>query len=113
MTRFVFAYVLSLVLALTGFTLAEARGANHDIGMDMVICTGVGMKVLTIGPDGQPVEKVELCPEGVSIFAAAFSLPDLPEPSVTLLTSLPVPVGSARIGREVVSPSARGPPALI
>lgn len=102
--------ILSLVAA--GFVLAGARGANHDIGMDVVICSGVGMTTISVGPDGKPVKHTEPCPDGSSVFVATFALPDLPKPASRLFMIVHTPASVAAAEREELSPTARGPPAL-
>ncbi|UWQ13800.1 hypothetical protein K3556_12815 [Aliiroseovarius sp. M344] len=115
MMRTFFAYVLALVLTVTSFSLAHARGNNPDVGsaIEMVICTGVGMKVLTVGPDGEPIETVHLCPDGAQIFAAEFSLPVVQMPEERLVIQLAAAHATAHIGRTELTPSARGPPELV
>lgn len=112
MFRGLTAYIATLAVVLAGFTLAEARGASHDVGMEIVICSGVGMTTITIGPDGAPIEQTEPCPDGTSIFAASFTLPDLPEPAARLIAVVQPAPGMPLTQQEELSPSARGPPAL-
>lgn len=111
--RSLFAYALSLVLALSGFVIAEARGASHDIGMDIVICSGVGMVTITIGPDGEPIEEKEVCPEGDSVFSTSPDLPQLAQPELNLAMQVYVEKGRHRASRAELSPSARGPPEVV
>ncbi|HBZ45353.1 MAG TPA: hypothetical protein DEO85_15160 [Maritimibacter sp.] len=111
--RGLFAYILSFVLAMSGFVLAEAKGASHDIGMEIVICSGVGMTTITIGPDGEPIEATEVCPEGHSIFVATMTAPDLPQPKLLLVDRVEPTVLSLLVARDEVSPSARGPPVAL
>jgi hypothetical protein len=80
--------------------------------MDVVICTGVGMVTVSVGPDGQPVEQAEPCPDGTSIFAASFALPEMARPEARLLAHLDAPAANPLTEHEALSPSARGPPAL-
>ncbi len=115
MIRVVFAYALTLVLAAASFSLAHARGSSPDVdnAIDMVICTGVGITTITVGPDGDPIESVHLCPDGAQIFAAAFAVPVVHMPEARLITRI-VPLRAASfLGRPTLTPSARGPPALI
>lgn len=112
MMRNVTAYLAAMALTLASLVLADARGASHDIGAEAVICTGAGMITITLGPDGQPVETAEACPDGTSIFAASFSLPVIPRPEARLITHLASPVGTALTSHDALSPSARGPPSL-
>jgi hypothetical protein len=112
MLRNVVAYVAISALMFAGLVFAEARGASHDIGMDMVICSGIGITTITIGDDGQPIEQTEPCPDGTSIFAATFALPSLVEPIPRLLTTVQITPGITLADREELTPTARGPPAL-
>jgi len=112
MVRGLTAYLAALALTLASFVLADARGASHDIGMDMVICSGAEMVTITIGADGQPVEHTEPCPDGTSIFAASFALAEMPRPEARLLVHLAAPAANTLTEHEELSPSARGPPAL-
>ncbi|MAM62802.1 hypothetical protein [Maritimibacter sp. UBA3975] len=105
--------IMALALVLSGVVLAGAKGVPMPVGTDIVICSGVGVTTITIGPDGEPVENVDVCPEGHSIFAAAFSAPPLPAPE---LRRVALPAPSARAipaSREEVTPAARGPPLTI
>lgn len=111
--RIVIALSLSLMLALSGAILAGAKGASHDIGMEVVICSGVGMTTITIGPDGEPIETKEVCPDGHSTFGATFALPAPQRPQLRLVAHVsrtPVALLSPRF--ELV-PSARGPPLTV
>lgn len=115
MIRAVCAYVLAFALTITSFALADARGDNPDIGgaLEMVLCTGTGMTTITLGPDGEPIESVHLCPDGTSIFAASFALPSLDTPETPVIAHIVPSRAVAHLGRDELSPSARGPPALV
>lgn len=107
------ALFLSAVLVLTSITFAAARGGSHDTGTNMVICTGTGLIVLSIGEDGEPVEKMLLCPDAISIFAEVFDAPEMPLPvSISVLQLKPLP-NRVGMGRETLTPSARGPPLVV
>lgn len=110
MTRAIAAYVLSMILAVTGLSLATARGTAPDIGVEVVICSGVGMTTITLGPDGEPVKQTHLCPDAVALFAATFSVPALGEPQIRLLAYLSLPAPVLEGSRDELTPSARGPP---
>jgi len=112
MFRALLAYFLSLTLVLASFVLAEAEGASHDVGMEIVICSGVGMTTITIGPDGQPIETTEPCPDGTAIFAATFAMPELPVPAARLVAYVEALPVMSPAGRPELSPSARDPPVL-
>lgn len=63
------AIALALVVALGGLTQAHGGGAHS-----MVICTGDGLKRITLAPDGTPVEQSLPCPDCVQ--GAATLIPD-------------------------------------
>ncbi|MBV7380791.1 hypothetical protein [Maritimibacter dapengensis] len=111
--RVLLAIAMSLVLALSGAVLAGAKGASHDIGMEIVICSGIGMTTITIGPDGEPIEKSEVCPEGHSLLAATFITPDMPQLEVRLLAVAERVTHDRVAPRHELSPSARGPPVTV
>jgi len=113
MLRLIHALFLSLTLVLTSYSMAVARGQSSDIGTDMVICTGVGMITVTIGPDGEPVEATHICPDAMSIFAAGFATVDLPVQASQMQWRIKVPAGAAALSRETLTPSARGPPLAV
>ncbi len=110
MLRLINALFLSLMLALTSYSMAVARGQSPDIGTDMVICTGVGMVTITIGPDGEPVEATHICPDAMSIFAATMTPHDIPAQPTALQWRVMVPDAALTQPQETLSPSARGPP---
>lgn len=112
MIRIALAYVLTLSLGLAGISLAHARGENADMdkAIDMVICTGVGMVTFVIGPDGEPVESVHLCPDGAQMIAATFAIPMLVAPQTRMFAQLSPVSWMSWSGREELAPSARGPP---
>ncbi|MHA6266083.1 hypothetical protein [uncultured Aliiroseovarius sp.] len=115
MIRAFAAYVLALLLTVTSFSLAQARGSSPDVGaaIEMVICTGVGMTTLSVGPDGEPIESVHLCPDGAQIFAAEFSVPTFDRPELRIVSHIVPMQVLAHVGRTELTPSARGPPALV
>ena len=111
--RVVSGILLSLMLALTSLSLASARGTSPDFGVDIAICTGVGVTTITIGPDGEPVEKTVLCPDSVSLFAATFAVPALATPEARLADRVDPVVATSLTAQAELSPSARGPPVLV
>lgn len=113
MFRLLHALFLSLTLVLTSYSMAVARGQNPDLGTDMVICTGVGMVTMTIGPDGEPVETTHICPDAMSIFAAMLMAPSIPAQPNTMQWRIVVPTGTTGQPQETLSPSARGPPLVV
>ncbi len=113
MLRRLSAYLLTALLALTGYTLAEARGQDPVTGALLVICSGTTFTTITLGPDGQPVEKDAPCPDGTALFAATFSLPALVSPAARF-QSIAVPARPGELpGKNRLKPSARDPPAKV
>lgn len=110
MIRRLLASLLALSLVFASLVLAQARGASHDVGQDIVICSGVGMTTITIGPDGQPVRKSEPCPDGTSVFTATFALPVLLRPEARLVAFVASRPGLELHDRSELVPCARGPP---
>jgi len=111
MIRAALAYLLSGLLVLASLVLADAEGASRDLGTDVVICSGIGLTTITLGPDGQPVKTTEPCPDGTSIFTATFALPVLPVPEARLVAfGAPLP-GRLLGAQDEFSPAARDPPA--
>ncbi|WP_457650385.1 hypothetical protein [Profundibacter sp.] len=110
MLRLINALFLSLTLGITSISMAVARGQNSDIGTDIVICTGVGITTITVGPDGQPVKKIHLCPDGISLFTVAFSAPDVVVVPNVMVWRLALPADTVILPQEAPSPAARGPP---
>ncbi len=119
MIRGFVAYLLTLVLVVTGLSLAQARGAAPLSGVasmngaEVEICTGIGVTTISVGSDGQPVKTQHVCPDGAQHFVVAFHVPliDQPEERLVQLTA-PVPAVAVATPPELV-PSARGPPVLI
>ena len=113
MLRLISALFLSLTLAFTSYSMAVARGQSPDIGTDIVICTGVGMTTITIGADGEPIKKTHICPDGMSIFAASFSVQAIPVQPVAMQWRITPPADTRTQPQETLSPSARGPPLVV
>jgi len=113
MLRWFSAYFLTTLLAITGITLADARGQDPVVGAQLVICSGTTFTTIILGPDGQPVEQTAPCPDGTALFAATFSLPGLVLPTPRLLTVLSPDRPLVLTPRNAISPTARGPPVLI
>ncbi len=110
MSRSLQAVFLSIVLAITSIGFAVARGETPDIGREMVICTGYTMIVVTIGPDGQPVEKTQICPDALSIFADSTFLPAVDERVWQVSAIVPVSGAITWLSQSTLTPLARGPP---
>lgn len=113
MLRAIFAYVLALALTVTGFSFAQARGTNPDFGMEIVICSGVGLTTITIGPDGEPIEKSHVCPDAASLVVADFTMPVMELPESRLIARITPVTANSSLAQHELSPSARGPPAHV
>ncbi len=113
MMRALFAYFLTVALMVTGVSFAQARGTAPEFGMEIVICSGVGLTTITIGPDGQPVEKTHICPDATACFIAAASVPVMAVPERRLIARVPLVTATTTRAQHKVSPSARGPPARV
>ena len=110
MLRLINAIFLSLTLAFTSYSMAVARGQSPDIGTDMVICTGVGMTTITIGPDGEPIEATHICPDAMSIFATGVATVGMPVGESLLQLRVACYKDGHALSQETLTPSARGPP---
>ena len=110
MLRIIHALFLSLTLVLTSYSMAVARGQNPDMGTDMVICSGIGMTTITIGPDGEPLKIVHICPDAMSIFAATMTPANIPSQPTAMQWRVKLAKASTARPAETLSPSARGPP---
>ncbi|PKP84435.1 MAG: hypothetical protein CVT80_08165 [Alphaproteobacteria bacterium HGW-Alphaproteobacteria-2] len=115
MTRMrpILASLLVLAVALAGATLAGARGQVPPPGaVQVVLCTGTTITVITLDAEGNPVEERRLCPDyGLALFAAPPAAPlvlDTPanlaqEPLWPRLEAEAAPAHGLR-------PAVRGPP---
>ena len=65
--RIVTAYSLAMMLGLTSLTLASARGHAPAVG-SIEICTGMGMQVIQVDAEGNPVGTPHICPDGIAAF---------------------------------------------
>ncbi|ALG91744.1 MAG: hypothetical protein CL814_04835 [Confluentimicrobium sp.] len=104
------ATLLALMLSLTSFTLAAARGQAPAAG-EMVICSGLGLQTITVDADGNPVGPPHICPDGVAAFiSVTTSPPVLPLRRLADGEYLSLPAALTLPGRARLSAMARGPP---
>jgi hypothetical protein len=104
--------LLSLVLAVTSVTYASARVQQAGL-VDVVICAQGMERILTLDPQGHPVERGHHCPDCL----AALPLPPLPTlptapPPVWQAADQPLPLLSTPSHGVAGLPPARGPPVL-
>jgi hypothetical protein len=113
MTRMIRTYtaiVLSVMLALTGQSMAQARTMPGPAG-EIVLCTGQGPVSIQVDAEGNPTGPAHICPDCV----AAMMLGLVPAP--TLIgrdadVSRPHWMAAALnlAGQPLVAAQARGPP---
>lgn len=110
MLRPLLALLLIVVLALTGQTMAQARGAAAATGQ-MVICTGTGPMVVYVDAEGQPTEAPQICPEATMQLPTAGGLTLAAAPQ-RLLWSAPVASLAPRAAQpaRLTLPPVRAPP---
>ncbi len=113
MIRLLNVLFLIATLVFTSVSVAFAHGQRSDQGADLVICSGTELITITIGPDGVPVKKVQVCPDAVSVFAAAFIPLVFPRRSDRIVARLSRALVIRPQGTQAISPSARGPPLTV
>lgn len=60
--RITLAFALSILLGLTGQSIATSRGVDHAVGQ-MVLCTGTGPVIVYMDAEGQPTKPPHYCPD--------------------------------------------------
>lgn len=99
--------LLILLMLVTGLSLGAARGQARVAG-ELVLCAGTSFVTVAVDADGNPVERVMVCPDmALSLLAGMIAPPPflpapegaarrlLPPPGVPISASLP-PVPRAR-----------------
>ncbi len=70
--------MLALVLALTGQSMAVARGMPDAAGR-IVLCKGAGPITVLVDDEGQPVGPAHICPDcALSLFAMGAAVSEMP-----------------------------------
>lgn len=111
--RPILASLLVVAVALAGATLAGARGQVPPPGaVQVVLCTGTTISVVTLDAEGNPVEERRLCPDyGLALFAAP--------PAAPLVLQAPASLAELRLWPRLeaatapvsgLRPAVRGPP---
>lgn len=100
--------LLSALLAAASVAFAAAPRAMA--GEEIVICRGNTIVTIVLGPDGEPLEQVHLCPD-----MGLWQVAGLPTASPAVVPPLRARRLSPRRGvslrgRRTLSPRARGPP---
>jgi hypothetical protein len=76
------AFVFSVLLALSSGTLLVTQGKMRDVSGRMVLCTGHGPVSVAVDSQGQPVDPSPVCPDFVPLVVgwaddvSVFSLPE-------------------------------------
>ncbi|MDF1802963.1 hypothetical protein [Thalassovita sp.] len=116
MTKLLRAYLgvtLALMLALTGQSMAIARGTPSASGQ-IVLCTGTGPISVLVDENGQPVGKPHICPDcALSVFAALGDEPPQVLRPVGQVVALRIEIGTHEAAGQVIPAKARGPPAVV
>ncbi|MFM2356854.1 MAG: hypothetical protein RLZZ528_2590 [Pseudomonadota bacterium] len=105
--------LLSVLIGLTGFTLAQARGQAR-MGESFILCTGAGAVVVTLDANGNPTGPAHVCPDmALALLAGvAAAAPVLPVARLARSERL---VATRAIASSPVSlplGEPRGPPSL-
>jgi len=102
--------LLSAVFALTGITMAQARGQMVQ-GSAVVICSGYGVVTILVDSKGDPVGSVHPCPD--CTLHGSLALSPGAEPVLRPATrgdALPLAVATHAVGLRAPVPQARAPP---
>lgn len=108
------AAMLSLVLLLTGQSMALARTAPGPAG-SIVLCTGTGTVTVMVDETGTPMGPVHECPDCTTALHAV-TLPGQPALPRHLPQSRTIPVTAAQIPGDAPGlflPRARAPPVSV
>ncbi|EIE52632.1 hypothetical protein AL036_03685 [Salipiger aestuarii] len=107
------AFILSLVLAMTGYQMAVARAQPVPVGQ-VVICSGFGLVTVMVDADGQPVAESHVCPDGLmTLFTAAGGAWVAPEHLGFWVSSRSDPGQATGQGLRLPERLARGPPGVV
>jgi len=107
------ALALALMLGLTSLSLAMARGQAPAAGT-IEICSGMGLQVIAVDAEGNPVGAPHVCPDAIAAFVSV----DAPEPRLPLRRladgeRLTVPQDVSLAEAERLRATARGPPVFV
>jgi hypothetical protein len=114
MTRRLFtALLLALMLALTGQSMAVARGAAAATGQ-MVLCTGSGPVAIYFDAEGKPTSAPHICPDAslTTTIEGALVLPDAPARLVTF-DAPQINAFVAELAPRKDRPAPRAPPVSV
>ena len=111
--RSIIAIALAMMLALTGQSMAVARGASAATGQ-MVLCTGSGPLAIYFDAQGKPTSAPHICPDSALnvAFDEAVLRPVVPERLITFERTRPKPVLPV-LAQGIERPGPRGPPVIV
>ncbi len=106
-------FLLSLLVILTGQSVAESRGIDRAVGQ-MVLCTGTGPVVVYMDADGQPTQAPHYCPDyALALLGAVHQAQaDIP-PAPVLAQPEPTRRDRGQISAPLPQRPARAPPATV
>ena len=107
------ALVLALMLALTGQSMAVARGASAATGQ-MVLCTGAGPVAIYVDAQGKPTSAPHICPDSALNVAMAGTVVLAAAPMRIVTFVVPaVHVLTADVPRRKTRHDPRAPPVAV
>jgi len=113
MTYLTRALTLSLVMliAATSLQKAQARAVMATAIGQVVLCTGLGTKIITLDAKGNPIEVVQDCPDCMLTLMAEDDAPGVSDPqAIQIQTLAQAPVLVSHIGSIPNNHPARAPP---
>ena len=104
---------LALMLALTGQSMAVARGSTGPAGQ-MVLCTGTGPVMVYVDENGAPTGPPVFCPDYAQTLLTAVAQPTkVALARIAKPVVLPVLSAHVRGGRATGRAMARAPPCMV
>ena len=109
--RSLFIGLLVCITVVTSGPMATARVTPQ--GEVMVICTGDGLRQITLGPDGAPMDPLPHCPDcTIQLLATLPPLASTPGADVTSRPLASIKLQRATHNARPDETHARGPPSL-
>lgn len=103
-------FVLALMLAFTGQSMAVARGMPNAAG-EIILCTSAGIVSVAVDENGQPVEPPHICPDcALTLFAFVADTSPLPLRPLGSVETLSPTRETHEVSAQEVPAAARGPP---
>lgn len=103
--------LLAIVMALTGITMAVARGQMAG-AQSVVICSGYGIVTIQLDQRGEPIDTVHPCPDCTVVLALAPARNHVLTPALALRGTSYQTLQAQSVARIAHGlPHPRGPPA--